>query len=359
MFSGATGNGVFLPFQQYARPQHLGAGVLAQQRLRDFQFSGLGVLEGGQRTLIGAIEYNFRQRIRATGSGGWLNSQRYAQGQVVLQPFRSVSFYGNHSSYFDPFTATGNSVGASLTIARFTGIAGWNEGTSRGIRTTGQNIGAGFRLKWISEQSTLYKTSKGQTLLVHSVTEMMRRWSFTEAINQSAGRNSYSFGASFRSNRFSISAGHTVQFLLGGRGYAQVLGISVSFRLPHDTTVSASTISNPITGKTLWNVGGEEYIQAGNLILPGHETHSTGKHLIAGHCVLEDGTPQEGCAVVIGKEFVYSNSHGEFQSHQTKKTACVTVPADEFSAPGRWQIVETPNSTAEEGSLIRVVVRKM
>lgn len=355
LFTGATGPGVFLPFQQYARPQHLGAGFLAQQKLRDFQFSGLCVLEGGARTLIGVAEYNFHQRIQATMSAGMLNNQRYAQALGSVRPIRSVSFYGSHSSFFEPFPARGNSVGATLTAGRFTAQAALNESSSLGIKVHGENVGAGVRIGFVSGQSNWYKSDR-QSLLTHSITENLRRFTFTEIISQAAGRNSFSFGAGYHSNRFSVSVSHNVQFLLGGQGYQQVLGISISFRL-HDTTVSASTIFNPVTGKTLWNVVGEQYIQAEGLSLRGHETHSTGKYLIAGECILEDGTAVEGCAVVIGKQIVFSNSRGRFETRQKNTTASISVRVEEFAAPGSYTVVSAP-ATATAHEPIQIVVRK-
>lgn len=353
-FTGATGTGVFLPFQQYARAQHFGAGILAQQKFKHFEISGLGVLEGGQRTFIGAAEYHFRENLQVTGSTGWLNSQRYLQAFASVRPLGFISFYGNHSSFFEPFPVQGNSVGTALTAGRFTAQGTLNDSSSLGIRVHGENVGAGLRVGFVSGQSNWYK-SNGQTFLTHSITENLSRFSFTETISQAAGRNSFAFGGGYHSSRVSISVNHSVQFLLGGQGYTQVLGVAVSFKI-HDTSLNAGTITNPTTGKSLWSVNGENYIQAGGLQFPGPQSAS-GKHLFSGVIQDENGKPVAGACLKVGKQIVYSNDQGAWELRsRINRPQQVVVLTDEFQL-GTWRVVSAPVEAKPGESIVITVVR--
>lgn len=354
-FVGATGVGFFAPFATATRTQHIGSGALLQFQIRNLTLSSLDVVEGGKYSLAQGASYSDRH-LRLSGSGGLLNSQKFFQGSATLQPIRPWSLYANHQSYFVPYAAQSNGVGTNLTAGRFTALAGLNESKSLGRTITGENVGAGVRVGFIREESTWYKAT-GQTLLVHTITETMRHWTLTEAIAQATGKNSYSFGGGYSGNRISVSVSHSVQFLLNGRGYQQTTGVQISFRI-RDTVINAQTVTDPF-GKTQYGAYAESYVQTG-LQVAGHETHGrTGKFAIQGKCVLPDGSPVEGCAVVIDQEITYSNSRGEFSTHAKKKGVVpVSVPIAEFAAPGDWQVIEAPNCAAPDAP-VRVVVQRL
>ena len=339
-FAGAAGTGVFLPFVQSTTPQHIGFGGLVQYTRNKFVLSGLSSIEGGTRSMIGAGAYK-TSRAQLNASAGLLNNQRYMQADGSVQPVRFVNMSAGHSMYFDPFPARGDSVGTSFAAGRFTANANLNESMSRGIRNHGENVGGGVHVNFLTVQSSWYKSGK-ESFVMTSITEQLRRFNVTENISHAGNQNNVSFGGGYRGNRFSVSVNHSVQFLLNGRGYQQVLAVSVSFRI-HDTTISATTVTNPETGKSLWSVGGEQYVQGRGLQLPGNARHGQGKYILAGTCVREDDTPQEGCAIVIGNDYAYSNSRGEFEVRERKNVAAlVVVRPEEFAVPGEFEVITAP-----------------
>lgn len=349
---GTSDSGFFAPYISAARESHIGTGVLVQHNFGHLVLSSLDVLEGGKYSLAQGASYELK-RIKLSAAGGLLNNQKFFTGIAVIQPIRATTLYASHQDYFIPFAAQSNSVGANLVFGRFTAVAGLNESKSLGRKVKGENFGVGVRVGWVQEQSTYYK-SDGSRLLVHAITETMRRWTFQQAINQMVGRNSYSFGGGYTSNKFSISLTHSMQFIIG-RGYQRVTGVNLSFRI-RDSVVNAQTVTDPF-GKTQYSAWAESYVQTG-LQIAGHETrHSGGKYLITGKCVLPDDSPVEGCAVVINKEIVYSNSRGEFSLHVKKRVAVVTTPVADFAAPGEFVCVNCPVD-ATAGETITVTVRR-
>jgi len=138
-------------------------------------------------------------------------------------------------------------------------------------------------------------------------------------------------------------------------GFQQVTGASISIRI-RDTQLTGATITDPF-GKTRWTGGAESFIQTSLLLTTSERQHSNGGKHFSGTCVLEDGTPVEGCAIVLGRNILYSNSHGEFESRQKRNIASVSVHVEEFVAPGIFEVVEAPVS-AHEGLPMRIVVRR-
>ncbi len=354
-FVGATGVGFFSPFVSTTRAQHIGSGVLLQYSVKNLVLSSLDVVEGGKHTLAQGTSYSSRS-IRLAGSGGLLNSQKYFSGSAVFQPIRAWSLYTAHQSYFLPYAAKSNSVGTSLTVGRFNGSATLNESASLGRKITGENFGVGLHVGPVREQSAYYKSGQSQTILVHTITETMRHWTLTQAINQSIKGNSYSFGGGYSSNKVSFFLTRSMQFIIG-RGYQQETGVGISLRI-HDTGMTAQTITDQF-GKTQYVAYIESYVQTG-LQTGGHEARSRrGKFLLEGKCVLPDGSPVEGCAVVIDKETVYSNSRGEFSIRMKKRNAVtVSVPVTDFAAPVDWNCLECPTSTAPGEPVTIIVARR-
>jgi hypothetical protein len=354
-FVGATGVGFFTPFATATKTQHVGTGILFQYSLKHLTLSSLDVIEGGKYSLAQGASYS-AQRLHLSGSGGLLNNQKYFSGSAVFQPIHGWSLYANHQSFFIPYAAQSNGVGTNLVVGRFTWMGGLNESTSLGRKIVGENIGGGVRVGFVREQSSWYKSTGQTPLLVHSITETLRHWTLTQAVTQAAGRNSYSFGGGYSSNRISASVSHSIQFLLNGRGYQQVTGVQISFRI-HDTVINAQTVADPF-GKIQYSAYAESYVQTG-LQVAQHETHSGGgKFLIQGKCFLPDGSPVEGCAIRIGKEIVYSNRTGMFDVRARNiKAVEITVPVGDFTAPGTFEVISAP-ATATPGKPIVITVAR-
>jgi len=368
LFAGATGAGYFLPFASATLPSHIGFGGLWE---RDFElseksrlrFSSLDLLAGGSKTAAQGFAFTHADNFKLVGSAGLLNNSKYANGSASWKPVKRLTIFADHADYFSPIRAEGSSAGASLTLGFLSVQAGLNSSTSAGVHSTGENGGASFRVGPITATTNFYKStsqSGSRTLVSHLLTERLSpRITVTENINQSGGRNSYSFGGSYTGRRAQFSVTHSVQFLLNGAGYQNTTAVSVSFRV-RDTVVSASTITDPF-GRTRWSAGAESFVQAN---LPGvrgdanHTGNHGGKYLINGRCETEDKTPVEGCAIRVGGAEVYSNTRGEFSLHVKKSTSvAVLVPVEAFVAPGTYIVVSAP-TFAEPTQPVTVVVKR-
>ena len=168
-------------------------------------------------------------------------------------------------------------------------------------------------------------------------------------------------GATYHTNRVSISVNHGIQFLLNGRGYQSVTSGSISIRIG-SLVVNAQATADPF-GRTLWSGWGESYTQTGIRVPEGrgyvaHSSH--GKYLITGKC-LEDGKPVEGCAVLVGKgnrEIVFSNRRGDFELHVKKNVSVqIAVSLDDFTATGTWRVISVP-ATSKPGESVTVIVER-
>jgi hypothetical protein len=164
-------------------------------------------------------------------------------------------------------------------------------------------------------------------------------------------------GGGYTSNRFSVNLSHSIVFLLNGEGYSQVTGVTLSVKLPHDTTVNFQTVTIP-TGQTLYTARASNYIQIGDA-MPGQVvSHQiSGKFLIEGICEDKNG-PVMGCAVQVGKIIAYSDSQGRWSVREKRSTAVslAILPAV-FSAPGLWEVVAAPTE-ATPGTSVEIEVSR-
>jgi hypothetical protein len=357
-FVGVTGPAFFTSFAQVTRAQQFGSGVLIQRTFGHIKLSSLDLIDGGKRTLAQGADLNLRH-AKMSGSAGVINNQKYFEGNATVSPVKGLSLYAFHESYFTPYAAQGNSAGGSFSFNRFTLQAAVNESTSRGTKVVGTTAGIGFHIGPIIETTNWYQ-SNGKSILVHNVTENIRHFSLVETINQSHGQNSFAFGGGYRTNRFSASLTHSVQFLLDGRRYQQTTGVTVSMRI-RDYVIGTNSITTPY-GKVLWSATAETYRQLpGGVQIAGHETHgASGKYRITGTCKTSDGIGVEGCSVEVGGrgELAYSDSTGQFEIRQRKNAVVkITVDPKSFVGAGEYKILVAPDSAAP-GMPVEIVVQR-
>ncbi len=358
-FAGATGVGFSTPYFTGSRAQHFGAGISYQRRVHAVHFSSVEVISGGQRTAIQSAAWS-GSTFKLSGTAGWLNNQPLFNGTAEWQPVRALHFAAVHQDiFFNSLRATANNLSAYASLWHFTGQASVLQGTTQGRKITGQSLGVGARFGFLSEQTNFFQSNK-QRVLVHTITETLRRWNFSQVISQSAGQTSYAFGGGYHGNRVSVSVDHSVLFFpLAGRGFQQVTSISVSLCIPHtDAAVSLSTNVSP-TGKMLYSVSGSDYVQAH--LLPGETSHAvpSGKFLLSGTVVDGNGQPVEGAALLIGgKQTIFTDSEGQFFIRvKHNKSVTVQVLTEQF-ATGQWSVVGQPD-TVTPGAAVQIIVERL
>lgn len=363
-FAGAEGQGFFFPWTSGAMPSHFGVGVLLQYAVNPrLSLSSLDVVTGGTKTLAQGASYRYRDRVAASGSAGLLNNQPFVIGRAGLR-WDGFNFYASHNTYFQPYHATGNSVGGSYRY-RFASVFGSLYSSKSRVDTHGESVTGALTFSRVSGQASWYHSSneKMQTYVLSE--NITQRLMVTENVVRSNGRTSLQFGGSYQGNRAQVSVTHGVQFLLSGAGFQSVTSIQVLFRI-HDTLITAQTLTDSF-GKVHWTGQTESFIQT-NLPSSGGRTTqvSVGKYQVVGDCINDTKKgeiPLEGCAIRIGngrhQTIVYSNSHGKFElSVKKSKAVEVTVVLDEFTAQGDYEIVEAPQ-TATPDQPVKITVRRV
>ncbi len=343
VFVGSTGIGYATPFMVTAVAQHMGAGIFLERHFDNgLVLSSLAVTDGGKHTAAQGLSYS-RRFIRLAGSGGLLQSQKYFTGEADYQPLPQLRFSATHNDYFLAGHLTTNSLSTFAGLGRVTLMASVLDGQYNAIKTNGASLGAGLRIGSITLRSNFYE-SNHRILLVHSVQEHFRRWTFSGIINQAGGQTSYAAGGGYRGNKISISVDHSVLFFpASARAFQQTTTVLISLRL-HDTALNFQTNVDPMM-RVQYTAYASSYLQgpfAGLAI--NNSSHSrTGKFVITGVVMDELGQPVEGAAVQLQGTVVYSDSGGRFFMRvKHNKPSALVVLLSEFAAPGRWVVKAYP-----------------
>jgi hypothetical protein len=361
IFLGMTGSGYSSPFLTASSPQHLSIGALFIRRLsHDIRLYSLNVINGGTKTFSEGLSYQYRRTLLVSGSGGIQNSSKFMVGQMVYTPHDGVNFYASHSDNFEPYHATGNSLGASVTAGSVSLSSSFNESLSKNRMVTGESLSLSTRVKMVQVQAGWYD-SAGKSFLNGNFTETVHHLMANETVTHSSGQNSYAFGGGYTSNRFSASVNHSIVFLLNGEGFTQVTGISLSARIPKtDASVNFTSIKSSFD-QNLYSISGTDYIQAGDII-PGHVTHSRAvgyRYIISGVVRDQKGQPVYGAAIEVGNVIAFSNTQGQWcvRVKKQKEQSILVLPAI-FMSPGTYIASSSNPASARPGELVQIEVER-
>lgn len=355
-FVGATGSSYSLPIANGMLPQHGGAGIFLEHRWKQgLYIDSLNLFNGGEKSFVQGIGYRRLRRVDASLAGGWIMNRKFVNAQASYSPISWAGVFASHQSLFYPYPVTGNAVGGGVHYSVFHASANLNE--SNGItQVLGKSISVGGQFKWLSESSTYYQ-STDQALLNHTISETFRHWSASEGITQSARGDSFTGGVSWHNNRgLSVSVNRGITFLLNGRGYQTVTSGSLTIRI-HDLQITSQEVVDPY-GKVEWSGTANTYVQTGLVVMGGRVVkHRGGKYLYRGVCM--DGDKRlEGCAVLVGKDLVFSNLEGEFSVHSKNRSETVKVSLEDFNAAGHYVLMGAPD-TAQPDKIVIVNVRRV
>jgi hypothetical protein len=343
VFVGSTGIGYATPFMVTATTQHMGAGIFLEHHFDNgLVLSSLAVTDGGKQTAVQGLSYS-RRVLGLTGSGGFLQNQKYFTGEADYQPVPRLRFSATHNDYFLSGLLTTNSLSTFAALGRVTLMASVLDGRYKTAKTSGASAGAGLRIGSATVRSNIYE-SNHRILLVHSVQEQFRRWSLSGIVNQARGQTSYAAGGGYRGNKVSISVDHSVLFFpASAKAFQQTTTVQISLRI-HDTSLNFQTNVDPMM-RMQYTAYASTYIQgpfAG--LVRNNSSHSRGgKFVVAGTVVDEQGQPMEGAAIQLQGTVVYSDSRGRFfvRVKHNKPLALVVLPS-EFAAPGVWAVTDCP-----------------
>jgi hypothetical protein len=148
-------------------------------------------------------------------------------------------------------------------------------------------------------------------------------------------------------------------FPIGGKGFQQTTTVQLSLRI-HDTALNFQTNVDPMM-HVQYTTYASSYVQ-GPLVgaAVNSLSHSTsGKFMIAGAVLDEQGQPVEGVAIQLQRgAVVYSDSQGKFFARVKRdKPVALVVLLQEFAAPGRWALVSCP-ADAAPGTEVLIKLRR-
>jgi hypothetical protein len=372
LFAGAAGQFYSFPYFSATSVHHFGSGMLYQNKLpHGLDFSLMGVIVGSQRTEVGSLHYLWKG-LDAAGTAGLLQSQPFGKGGVSYKPIQALSFFATRQDYFFDLRQTStvgsssvvqaattiNSVGGSATLKGLSLSASALTGSTGTNQVSGQTFGGSVHPGPLVITTSYYRSPHSSFIASSFTEKLSRRWSVSEFLTYSQGHWSVNYGGSFTSNRLTASVGYLTNFVpysLGASPFQQTISVSVSWQLPHSTTVTVATNTLP-DGAVRWSTYGNSYVQgplqSGDTI--GGMAHTSqsrlgAKFIIRGIVRDTSGRPVAGAAVLVGKEMEFTDFDGTFFVRLRKaKTVAVKVVPDDFRAPGNWRVVSAPERATSE-----------
>jgi hypothetical protein len=358
VFGGALSNNLTTPFMGGSTPTaRMGGGIYATHKYRGFKVSGL-IADGKTPTYAVGADYVYHRTLNLTASAGVVNGMELLQGTVNYNPTPQISFFGAHSTFISPYSATSDTGGVNLCAGRWTASGAVNESLSRGTSTRGENVGGGVRVGIVQENVGWYKSGK-KVLLNSSTTEdVTHHLETTEVLSRSNGQLSVSAGGAYHNNRLALSVNRNVVFLID-RGYENTTSVNLTLNKgPHDSTLNFSMITTAF-GQTLYSTSATGFVPVGlgttSLSVVHHS--SGGKYVVAGTCRDQRG-PVAGCAIEAeGGTIAFSNEDGQWSLRVKKADVRIQVLPDIFATMGDFKIISTPN-TVHAGSPADIVVKR-
>lgn len=372
VFAGAAGQFYSFPYFSATSVNQFGTGILYQRKLpRGLELSTMGVVVGSQYTAIGALHY-LGKGFDASGAAGLLQSQPFVNGSISYKPIKSLSFFAMRQDYFFDVQRTAptgggsslvqeestiSNVGASANLRGFSLSASALTGTSGTNQVSGQTFGGAVHPGPLAITASYYRSVHGGSVTSSFTEKLTRRWSVSEFLTYSQGQWSINYGGSFTSNRLTASVGYLTNFVPYSTGvspFQQTISVSVSWQLPHSTSITLATNTLP-NGAVRWSTYGNSYVQGplqmGNVAGQAHPNQTTlmAKFIVRGIVKDSSGIPVAGAAVLVGQEVAFTDSDGTFFVRFRKEHAVPikVIPVD-FRAPGNWHVISAPDTATPE-----------
>lgn len=360
LFAGSTNLTYGTPyFSGVRKMQHLGIGTFFKHRFSNgLTSSSLLAVEGGKHSAIESLKFE-RLRFSLSGAGGLLAGKTFTNLQISAHPLKPLRFSGVHQDLWEAAHVSANSASAFLNFRRLDFNAAIFSG-----RTVGETVGIEFHAEWIDARFNYYKTTTNSVNMIFGE-RIGRRTRVTETFSLSNGGNDLSIGGSYEGRHFSVSVGHQTVFLpfavSGQSAFHQVLTVSLRLQLPHNSSLNIESLMLP-DGKVRHTVYGDTwaYRNVDNSSSPSHKALQ--RYSIEGNVVEPDGQIVVGAAIRIGKETVFSDSHGHFSLRFSKPIAVIAKAIPEEFLVGTWAVISTPVTVTaaleESVKKIQIVVRK-
>lgn len=421
VFGGTTTDGYFAPFLNVARNDTPSGAIFYEKQLSPtLRFFSRNVFSNRQ-TVIQAIDWAARKDIKMALSSGIGNNQPYGSSsfamderwmaldasytlsgrnfqrvlaatpqlsendreniRLELRPATSVRIIISRNNYLASFApnqyerATVEGFGASAAAGGFQFNGSYFLSTTTAGNSTAMDLGVHRNLtRRLMVGADYLRSVYMKGAVAHSVIGNVReifssRLSFTQIISHNDQQTTVDFGGNFISNFVTLSVDYQTLFLPFAQNapgqLKQVMVLGLHFQLPHGMQFNMDTDVTPL-GQVRYTAYGSTYAYRG-LGKTSSGTSFSGsffQNVVRGEVLDPNGEPIAGAALQIGAELAVSDSDGNFMV-RVKKAGVLSlkVAFDEFTAPGRYAIVQAPQTVraarAESAQEYSIVLRRL
>jgi hypothetical protein len=402
VFAGTTTDGYFAPFFNAARNDTPAGAIFYERQLSPTLRFFSRTIFSTRQTSIQAIDWAARKDIKIALSAGMGNNQGYGAASfsidkhwmaldasyalagnafrrvLVATPqlsendkenirfelhpapnFRIVISRNNYLAYISPTSvesAMVQGIGVGAGVAGFLLDGSLFDSSSSFGKSSAMSFGVRRMLTRHFEAGVDFlRSGLEKNPAQHSVIGNLReivnsRFSLNQVISHNNGQTTVDFGGSFISNFLSVSVDYQPVFLpfvqSSGGQFKQVMVVGLHFQLPHGMQFNMDTNVTPL-GQVRYTAYGSTYLYHGlGNTSPG--TSFSGaffQNVVRGEVLDPDGNPIPGAALQIGPELAISDSDGNFMVRMKKsRELSLKVEFDEFTAPGRYVIVQAPQT---------------
>ena len=215
---------------------------------------------------------------------------------------------------------------------------------------TGVSASVGRRVNGVVDATVDYyrsaprNESPSSSVVVSVQEKVTPRISLLQVITRTAGRTSVSAGGEFVSNPVTVGVSYQTVYAPFHRGnpFVQTLGLDVRVRVLGNMQLGAGTYTTP-DGRLRYTISGSHLLHRAQNRSRSGSRAGFPKYLVHGVVRNAQGEAVEGAAVKVGDEVLLTGRDGRFFLRTGRAApAPVSVLPDEFSSPGRFEVISAP-----------------
>lgn len=335
LFTGLTGRAYSTGFFNGTQAKHFGTGGSFQRRLPHyFRVGMVGAVAGNLHTALEEVSWDHRG-FKLSQNYGLIDSRRYSNASGRYQGAHFGAQVSRTTYLFNEERSTVTSQGVGASVWHVNGYAS----AFQSGMFSGQAIGGGlnFARLGVGVGETF---SRQGPMFLGSVTERLTNRIFTSQYfsHDARGNTSTNFGGEYRTNFLTASIGYQQVFTpFGTQAFSKVLVAGLRLQFTHGETIDLSSAG------TKWTAAGGTYIQTGIAIGNTPSRGVSGKYIVRGRVLDQDGSPIEGAAVMVGREELFTNAAGQWMTRtKNAKTVVLGVVLKDFLSPGEFAVARCP-----------------
>lgn len=334
LFTGLTGRAYSTGFFNGTQAKHFGTGGSFQRKLPHyFRLGTVGAVAGNLHTALEEVSWDHRG-FKLVQNYGLVDSRRYSNASGRYQAAHFGAQVSRTTYIFNEARSTVTSQGVGASVWHVNGYASaFQSGTF-----SGQAVGAGLNFTRLSVGAGETFSNQGPMFLGSLTEHLTARFSVSQYVSHDArGRTSTNFGGEYRTNFLTASLGYQQVFTpFGSQGFSKVLVAGLRLQFSHGETIDLSSAG------TKWTAAGGTYIQTGIAIGNTPSRGVSGKYIVRGRVLDQEGKPIEGAAVMVGREELFTNAAGEWMTRtKNSKTVVLGVVLKDFLS-GEFMVTSCP-----------------